>query len=97
MRYRDKHAGRDILIEPNKTIETNYPPIASEVWSVINIEEKIEKIENDELDTKEKIEINTEKKEKKKLNTKEDKNGSSSSRRRMDGDLSDSNISTSRK
>jgi len=84
MKYRDKHTGRDVFVEPNKTIETNYPPIASAVWSVINTEE-IEK------------EINIEEIEKTKLNTKEDKNGSSSSRRRMDGNLSDSNISTSRK
>ena len=40
---------------------------------------------------------NIEKKEETKLNTKEDKNGSSSSRRRMDGDLSDSNIKSRRK
>jgi len=39
-------------------------------------------------------EINIEKEEKEELNTKEVKNGSSSSRRRMDGDLLDSNINS---
>lgn len=70
VKYRDNHSGKDVLIQPGKSIETEYPPFESSVFSVINIE----------------------KNEKKKLNTKEDKNGSSSSRRRMDGDLSDSNI-----
>lgn len=73
-KYRDTHSGRDVVIQAGESMETEYPPIESSVFSVTNIE----------------------KKEEKKINTKEDKNGSNSSRRRMDGDLSDSDIKARR-
>lgn len=84
-KYRDNKQGRDIIIQPGKFVETTNPPTGT-VWKITDIEKE-----------KEKNEANIEKKEKTKLNTQEVKNGSSSSRRCMDGDMLDSNIERGRK
>lgn len=75
-KFRDNFRGKDVFVEPGKSVLTNSPPIKSEVWT-IDIQEK---------------------KGKKETKFKEVKNNdSSSNNRRMDGDLSDSNIGTRRK
>jgi hypothetical protein len=77
-KFRDRHQGKDIFIEPGKSVMTIRPPKESEIW----------KIEIQEI---------TEKKDVIKLTKEEKNNDSSSSNRRMDGNLSDSNISSRRK
>jgi len=42
-KFRDGDLGKDILVEPGKSVLTNRPPVESEVWKIDKIEEKIEK------------------------------------------------------
>ncbi len=42
-RFWDGDQGKDILVEPRKSVFTNSPPAPSDVWKVEKVEEKPEK------------------------------------------------------
>lgn len=56
-KFRDGWLGKDILVEPNKTVITNRPPKESEIWKIENHIEKTEKIYNKKGGKQKKMEI----------------------------------------
>lgn len=49
-KFRDGKQGKDLLVEPKKSVLTNCPPGENEIWKVEKLEEKPEKKSNKKIE-----------------------------------------------